>query len=184
MLRLEAPDTEMIYFAYVLDEARKILGVLSLKQLILAPEDQNIKELMEKFPDVEFKGFYINSQAIKSSKNTLNFIEFISISNIKDIIENIEIFIFNNYKVTLEVQLFSKIRESCKNILAFHSNFSIPNYKSLSIKEVEKYWEAPLAKFINHFEKLGFEESDISKDKSYMKSYSKLLLVCIIKNFS
>ena len=47
MLRLEAPDTEMIYFAYVLDEARKILGVLSLKQLILAPEDQNIKELME-----------------------------------------------------------------------------------------------------------------------------------------
>ena len=27
MLRLEAPDTEMIYFAYVLDEARKILGV-------------------------------------------------------------------------------------------------------------------------------------------------------------
>jgi magnesium transporter len=47
MLRLEAPDTEMIYFAYVLDEARKILGVLSLKQLILAPEDQNINELME-----------------------------------------------------------------------------------------------------------------------------------------
>jgi len=47
MLRLEAPDTEMIYFAYVLDEARKILGVLSLKQLILAPEEQNINELME-----------------------------------------------------------------------------------------------------------------------------------------
>ena len=41
MLRLEAPDTETIYFAYVLDEARKILGVLSLKQLILASEDQN-----------------------------------------------------------------------------------------------------------------------------------------------
>ena len=47
MLRLEAPDTETIYFAYVLDQARKILGVLSLKQLILAPEEQNINELME-----------------------------------------------------------------------------------------------------------------------------------------
>lgn len=47
MLRLEAPDTEMIYFAYVLDEARKLLGVLSLKQLILAAEDQNINLLME-----------------------------------------------------------------------------------------------------------------------------------------
>jgi len=134
-----------------------------------------IKELMEKFPDVEFKGFYINSQDIKSSKNTLNFIEFISISNIKDIIENIEIFIFNNYKVSFDVQLFVKIRESCKNILALHSNFSIPNYKSLTIKEVEKYWEAPLAKIINHFEKLGFEESDISQDKSYYKSYSNVL---------
>ena len=47
MLRFEAPDTETIYFAYVLDQARKILGVLSLKQLILAPEEQNINELME-----------------------------------------------------------------------------------------------------------------------------------------
>ena len=46
MLRSEAPDTETIYFAYVLDEARKLLGVLSLKQLILAQEDQNINELM------------------------------------------------------------------------------------------------------------------------------------------
>lgn len=46
MLRLEAPDTETIYFAYVLDEARKLLGVVSLKQLILAPENQNIADLM------------------------------------------------------------------------------------------------------------------------------------------
>ncbi len=46
MLRLEAPDTETIYFAYVLDEARKLLGVVSLKQLILAQEEQRISELM------------------------------------------------------------------------------------------------------------------------------------------
>ena len=46
MLRLEAPDTESIYFAYVLDEDRKLLGVVSLKQLVLAKEDQNISELM------------------------------------------------------------------------------------------------------------------------------------------
>lgn len=46
MLRLEAPDTETIYFAYVLDEARKLLGVVSLKQLILAQEEQHVSELM------------------------------------------------------------------------------------------------------------------------------------------
>ena len=46
MLRYEAPDTETIYLAYVLDEARKLLGVLSLKQLILAEEESNISDLM------------------------------------------------------------------------------------------------------------------------------------------
>lgn len=46
MLRSEAPDTETIYFAYVLDDARKLLGVISLKQLILAQEQQNINDLM------------------------------------------------------------------------------------------------------------------------------------------
>ena len=60
------------------------VGFLATKENL---EDEDfmgyIKELMEKFPDVEFKGFYINSQDIKSSKNTLNFIEFISISIIK-----------------------------------------------------------------------------------------------------
>lgn len=152
------------------------IGFLATKENM---EDEEfveyINELMERFPSLNFKAFYTNLQDIKNKKDTLKFIKFISICDIKDVIQDIEIFIFNNYKVNLEVQLFSKIRESCKNILAFHSNFSIPNYKSLSIKEVEKYWEAPLAKLINHFEKLGFEESDISKDKSYYKSYSNVI---------
>lgn len=47
MLRAEAPDTETIYFSYVLDDTRKLLGVVSLKQLILAPEHQKIQDLME-----------------------------------------------------------------------------------------------------------------------------------------
>jgi magnesium transporter len=46
MLRTEAPDTETIYFAYVLDELRKLVGVISLKQLVLAQENQNINDLM------------------------------------------------------------------------------------------------------------------------------------------
>ncbi|WOE31479.1 MULTISPECIES: magnesium transporter [unclassified Acinetobacter] len=46
MLRTEAPDTETIYCSYVLDETRKLLGVISLKELILAQEHQVISELM------------------------------------------------------------------------------------------------------------------------------------------
>ncbi|WP_445115258.1 magnesium transporter [Acinetobacter sp. WZC-1] len=46
MLRQEAPDTETIYFAYVLDEERRLLGVVSLKELILAQETDRIDQLM------------------------------------------------------------------------------------------------------------------------------------------
>ncbi len=47
-LRQEAPDTETIYIAYVLDESRKLLGVVSLKELILAHEHEQIENIMTK----------------------------------------------------------------------------------------------------------------------------------------
>ena len=46
MLRLEAPATETIYIAYVLDEMRNLLGVISLKQLILGQEQDQVDQLM------------------------------------------------------------------------------------------------------------------------------------------
>src|SRR5438270_4522596 len=57
-LRQQAPDRETIYYIYVLDEPnrrtdgtlapRRLLGVLSLRDLILAPRHSLIRELMEK----------------------------------------------------------------------------------------------------------------------------------------
>jgi magnesium transporter len=56
-LRQQAPDRETIYYVYVLDEAkrrndgaaapRKLLGVISLRDLILAPRHALIRDLME-----------------------------------------------------------------------------------------------------------------------------------------
>ncbi|HXG10009.1 MAG TPA: magnesium transporter [Gemmataceae bacterium] len=46
-LRLQAPDKETIYYVYVLDEQRKLLGVLSLRDLILAPRGALIKDIMD-----------------------------------------------------------------------------------------------------------------------------------------
>jgi magnesium transporter len=56
-LRAQAPDKETIYYIYVLDEARKradgglaprtLLGVISLRDLILAPRHALIRDLME-----------------------------------------------------------------------------------------------------------------------------------------
>ena len=45
-LRLEAPDAETIYHAYVIDEQRKLLGVVSLRVLILASPEQLVSDIM------------------------------------------------------------------------------------------------------------------------------------------
>lgn len=46
-LRLQAPESETIYYIFVLDEERRLLGVLSLRDLILAPRHALVKDLME-----------------------------------------------------------------------------------------------------------------------------------------
>lgn len=45
-LRREAPDKETIYYAYVVDERRKLLGFVSLKDLILAKGSTRVEDLM------------------------------------------------------------------------------------------------------------------------------------------
>src|SRR5262245_12049942 len=49
-LRLQAPDRETIYYIYVLDDQRKLLGVLSLRDLILAPRHALVRDIMDKEP--------------------------------------------------------------------------------------------------------------------------------------
>ncbi len=45
-LRTEAPDAETIYHAYVIDAARQLLGVVSLRELILSDPERRISDLM------------------------------------------------------------------------------------------------------------------------------------------
>jgi magnesium transporter len=49
-LRLQAPDSETIYYVYVVDEQRRLLGVVSLRELILAPRRAAVNELMDANP--------------------------------------------------------------------------------------------------------------------------------------
>jgi magnesium transporter len=46
-LRLQAPESETIYYIFILDDQRRLLGVLSLRNLILAPRHALIRDLME-----------------------------------------------------------------------------------------------------------------------------------------
>nr|WP_156289004.1 magnesium transporter [Oceanobacillus salinisoli] len=45
-LKKEAPDAETIYYLYVLDDDKRIVGVLSLRDLIIAEDDMKIEDLM------------------------------------------------------------------------------------------------------------------------------------------
>ncbi len=47
-LRWEAPNTETIYYAYVVDEFRKLIGFVSLKDLILSPPGLKINDIMHR----------------------------------------------------------------------------------------------------------------------------------------
>jgi magnesium transporter len=47
-LRLQAPDRETIYYVYVLDDQRKLLGMVSLRDLILAARQALIRDIMQK----------------------------------------------------------------------------------------------------------------------------------------
>jgi magnesium transporter len=46
-LRLQAPESETIYYIFILDEQHRLLGVLSLRNLILAPRHALIRDIME-----------------------------------------------------------------------------------------------------------------------------------------
>jgi magnesium transporter len=47
-LRMLAPKSETIYYIYILDEQRRLLGVLSLRDLIVSPRQAVLRDLMEK----------------------------------------------------------------------------------------------------------------------------------------
>jgi magnesium transporter len=46
-LRLQAPDRELIYYVYVIDDARRLIGFVSLRRLILAKPETPVSELMD-----------------------------------------------------------------------------------------------------------------------------------------
>lgn len=50
VLRREAPDKETIYSAYVVDNDRKLIGVITLRELIIAPANARIHEVMNHDP--------------------------------------------------------------------------------------------------------------------------------------
>jgi magnesium transporter len=45
-VRLLAPDVETVYYVYIIDQEEKLLGVITLKELLISPIDTQISEIM------------------------------------------------------------------------------------------------------------------------------------------
>src|SRR5690625_6130434 len=45
-MKIEAPEAETIYYTYVLDENKRLVGVLSLRSLVIAEPDDLVKDIM------------------------------------------------------------------------------------------------------------------------------------------
>lgn len=96
-IKKEAVDKETIDFCYVLNKSRKLVGIVSLKQLLLANNDTKIHDIMEVEPttisthtDQEeiaklFKKYDFTSMPVVDSENRL--VGIITIDDIVDIME-------------------------------------------------------------------------------------------------
>ncbi len=63
-LRLEAPEKETIYYAYIIDAQRRLIGTVSLRQLITADKQLKISELMS----ADFVSVFADEPAEKTAR--------------------------------------------------------------------------------------------------------------------
>ncbi len=96
-IKEEAVDKETVDFCYVLDKHRKLLGTVSLKQLLLADNEKMISEIMEENPITvtthtdqeqvakEFQKYDVTTMPVVDSENRL--VGIITIDDIMDIMQ-------------------------------------------------------------------------------------------------
>ena len=135
---------------------------------------QYIKELIIRFPNVEFKAFCLNDEQKKLGKNIFlnNKINFLIPQNIYEIAKEIEIYLCSQ-KVPKDVKIFSILRINSPQILSLYTNLQINNFKQMNIKNFEKILSAPLQKFMDNFKILGYTEDELSIDRTYTKTFQK-----------
>lgn len=97
-----------------------------------------IKELMERFPDVEFKAFCFNDEEKEFTKNIfiqeIDRVKIIQVKNIYEIAKNIKIFIYSSARDIVFRIVYNMI-SSFTNI---HTVFYNKNFKNILLKEYDK----------------------------------------------
>lgn len=96
-LKNNAPDAETIYYVYIIDEHRKLVGVLSLRDLIIAKDDAFIRDLMHRnvisvnvYDDQEEVAHVVSKYDLLAVPVINNFDKVVGIITVDDVIDVIE----------------------------------------------------------------------------------------------
>ncbi|MCG3685609.1 hypothetical protein [Aliarcobacter butzleri] len=155
------------------------IGFLATKENL---EDEEfvgyIKELMIRFPDVEFKGFYFDN---KAKNNTFLGKTFTlkPISSIPELIKEIEILIWD-FKSHLDldvVKYLLKYSNNTFNVFNFKNPYFI-NLDNLSLRNYDDFYKNRDEIIIKTPEEFGFTKDEINL---YKDSYVKLMYEALIR---
>jgi magnesium transporter len=96
-LKDNAPDAETIYYTFIIDEQRKLVGVLSLRDLIVAENDEKIGKIMNRnvisvnvYDDQEEVARIVSKYDLLAVPVVNNFDKIIGIITVDDVIDVLE----------------------------------------------------------------------------------------------
>lgn len=132
-----------------------------------------IKELMGDFPFYTFKAIIFDTQLKQVLKNIFIYrpIETCIANNTINIFENVEIYLSNNDRNKLDIQILQYLRKNSTDVLCLGLCLKTGN---VAVEQHEKNHPEYYCKFFQNLGFLGFRQSDVEKyGKTYHEVYYK-----------
>lgn len=143
------------------------IGFLATKENL---EDEEfveyINQIMNDFPEYDFKALYFDKNSIKEIKEKFKNtnLELLELKEIRNIFENLEVYI-SNYEKTFrdpyEIGIVNMLRLKSNDIPVL--SLSLNRAKNLTLYEFENQNKIYFQKLLDNLEYLGFDKHDLQK---------------------
>jgi hypothetical protein len=125
-----------------------------------------INQIMNDFPEYDFKAFYFDKNSIKEIKEKFrnSNLKLIELTDVKDIFENLEVYISNyekTFRDSYEIGIMNILRYKSNDIPVLTLNLN--RAKNLTLYEFENQNKIYFQKLLDNIEYLGFNKHDIQK---------------------
>lgn len=155
------------------------IGFLATKENLEDVEFvEYINQIMNDFPEYDFKALYFDKNSIKEIKEKFrnSNLGLLELKDIKDIFENLDIYLSNyerTYQNLIENSIVTLLRQNSNHIIVIGLGLI---FNTLSLREKEQKDYIYYRRFFDNLEYLGFEQNDIEKyGNTYHEIYFKKL---------